>query len=87
MLYFKAKRIILQELNSMTSKITLRKFTVMPEGIRRANIRVVKELSHQTAKLLIDLTRETDQVANTGLWVDPILGRQRNNELPKGRKL
>lgn len=72
----------------MAKNLKIRMFTALPDSIGQANQRVTQVLDSNTAKLLIEVTRDVDQLANTGLWLDPILKKKRANELPPiGRRL
>ncbi|MEK7100199.1 MAG: hypothetical protein AAB872_00120 [Patescibacteria group bacterium] len=53
----------------MAKNLKIRMFTALPDSIGQANQRVTQVLDSNTAKLLIEVTRDVDQLANTGLWL------------------
>jgi len=83
MLYFKAKPIILQELNmERTEEAELH--IHQPDTVRKANKKVKRNFLPSTANLILEITKPVDNTVSQAIFIDPILRKLVARE--KGRK-
>lgn len=80
-LYFKAKRVILQELNTMSIESEDPSiYQHQPDTVKAARRKVKRLFSSMTARLIEVVTRPVDNVVSQSIFIDPLLRLQQKND-------